>query len=381
MNLYSQDDERAIRAQRRVEDWTASGLLDPAQRDQILPGLHVNLRRTNRFLRATLFVFGFMIVNAAAGLVAVVLDFTGPEFKWLSLLASVACVAAAQYLVTRHRLYHFGVEEAIAIAAVPLFVLFAATISAPNGFSTIVAFAAAAAGSWLLFLRFGYVYAGVAATLLAPMVVFDWNQSDTVRRIAAFALLLAIFVLARQRQRQHDDEYPGDGYGLIAAVAWGAMYFVANLKISGWWSIADGGAAFEWATYAATWIVPIAGMWMAIRHRLRALLDVNIVAALVTLMTNKAYLGLEQKPWDPIVFGMLLIGIAIGTRRWLASGANGSRGGFVAARLLASERERIRLAAAATILAPGAPAAHAPPAGPSVGGGGASGGAGASGSF
>ena len=381
MNLYSPDEERAIRAHRRVEDWVASGLLEPAQRDQILPSLHVDLRRTNRFLRATLFVFGFMIVNAAAGLVAVVLDFTGPEFKWLSLLASVTCAAAAQGLVRRYRLYHFGVEEAVAIAAVPLFVVFAATVGVKSDFSAIVAFAAAAIGSWLLFLRFGYLYAGVAATLLAPMVVFASNQTDTVRRVAAFALLLTIVVLARRRQRQHDDEYPGDAYGIIAAVAWGAMYFIANLKISGWWSIADGGAAFEWTTYAVVWLVPIAGLWIAIRDRQRALLDVNIVAALVTLVTSKAYLGFEQKPWDPVVFGVMLIATAIGTRRWLAGGAGGSRRGFVAERLLASERERLRLAGSATVIAPGPPAAHARAAGPTVGGGGASGGAGATGNF
>ena len=110
------------------------------------------------------------------------------------------------------------------------------------------------------------------------------------------------------------------------------------------------------------------------------MLDVNIVMAIVTLMTNKPYLNGVQKPWDPILFGVLMIAIAIGLKRWLASGADGSRSGFIAERLLASERERLGVAGGAAALAPGAPAPHSHPS-PEIGGGGRSGGAGASGKF
>ena len=35
MSIYSRDDERAIRAQRLVRDWAASGLVSAEQRDRI----------------------------------------------------------------------------------------------------------------------------------------------------------------------------------------------------------------------------------------------------------------------------------------------------------------------------------------------------------
>lgn len=382
MNLYSQDDERAIRAQRMVHDWTKSGLLDESQRDQIMPGLQVDLRRTNMFLRATLFVFGFMIVQSFGGLVAITLGLDESVYQWLALIAAGACVVGAQTLIARYKLYHFGVEEAAAIAAAVFFVIFIALVQPAHRLSTTVIFAAATAAAYALFLRFGYVYAGVAATILAPAVIFSWDQSDTLRRLLAFTLLLTIFFIARERRLDHDDEYPGDAYGLISAVAWAAMYFDANLKVSGWWSVSDNVPAFEWGTYAVVWLVPMAGLWIAIRDRHRAMLDVNIVLAIVTLMTNKLYLGLQPKPWDPIVFGAMLVAVALGLRRWLASGPSGSRNGFVAERLLASERQRLAMAGSATVLAPGAPPAHAHSSGgPSVGGGGTSGGGGASGSF
>jgi hypothetical protein len=128
------------------------------------------------------------------------------------------------------------------------------------------------------------------------------------------------------------------------------------------------------------WILPAAGLWFAIRDRHRLMLDVNIVLAIATMLSNKPYLGAEPKPWDPIVFGLMLIVVAIGLRRWLASGPTGSRAGWVPHRLLASEKARLAMAGSAAALVPGAPAAH-PQEGPAIGGGGGSGGAGASGSY
>jgi hypothetical protein len=379
MNIYSRDDERAIRVQRLVDDWTASGLLQPEQRERIVPTVKVDFRRTNKFLRATLFVIGFIVIIAFTLLVSIFLDFDDQAFSWVALVAAAGCFTIAQAATSKYRLYHFGVEEAAAIAAVLFFVIFAATAFV-SGFSTIAAFAAAAAGAYVLFLRFGYLYAGIAATLLAPMVVMDAGQTDTVRRLLAFVLLLTIFFLSRERREDHDPDYPSDAYGVIEGVAWAAMYLVANLKISEWLSAPDDVPLFYWSTYAVIWMLPVAGLWIAIRDRHRVMLDVNIALAIVTLMSNKPYLGGEPKPWDPILFGVMLVVVAVGLRRWLASGPDGSRKGFIAERILASEREKLALAGSATVFAPGAPAARTHES-PSIGGGGSSGGAGASGKF
>ena len=85
--IYPRDDERAIREQRMVEDWAKSGLLQPEQRERMIPELQVDLRRTNRFLRITLFIFGFMIVNSVVALFAVFLDI---ERRCRTVLAFVA---------------------------------------------------------------------------------------------------------------------------------------------------------------------------------------------------------------------------------------------------------------------------------------------------
>src|SRR6185503_6946574 len=189
------------------------------------------------------------------------------------------------------------------------------------------------------------------------------------------------FGVASERRKDHDPEFPGDLYGALETTAWAAMYLVINLKASQWLLVTvDDVKQFYWATYAGIWILPAVGLYLAIRDRHRWMIDANIVMAIITLMTNKPYLNGIQKPWDPILFGVLMIAIALGLKRWLVSGADGSRSGFVAERLLASERERLGIASSATVVAPGAPAPHAHTS-PNLGGGGRSGGAGASGKF
>ena len=110
------------------------------------------------------------------------------------------------------------------------------------------------------------------------------------------------------------------------------------------------------------------------------LLDASILMLLGTLMSNKPYLGSARYPWDPIVFGLLLMGVAIAIKRWLASGANGIRHGFIGdapAGVGAGTARRLQQRGRAV---PARRARNRSPR-PNLGGGGRSGGAGASGNF
>src|SRR5215213_11705258 len=157
MSVYSRDDERAIRVQRLVNDWAKSGLLTAEQKERILPELPVAFRRTNVFLRATLFVFGYMIVNSLAGLFVITLNLSEGATMYLAVAAAIGFFAVAHFFVTRFRLYRFGIEEAAAVASVSFFAIAASMAFHPT-FSMLQAAIAAAAGSFLVFRRFGYVY-------------------------------------------------------------------------------------------------------------------------------------------------------------------------------------------------------------------------------
>src|SRR5204862_6335297 len=103
--------------------------------------------------------------------------------------------------------------------------------------------------------------------------------------------------------------------------------------------------AFYWLTYAATWIIPAAALADGLRAKDRPLIMTGIVLGLVTLATNKPYLGLRRQTWDPMLLGVVLIGATIALRRWLGNGPGGARGGYTADTLGARGRDWLQAAA------------------------------------
>jgi hypothetical protein len=121
MRRYSQEDEERIRAQRLVREWTRSGMLEPDRGARLEAELHVDVRRTNPFLRAALALFTAVIV---AALVFLTMDVLGVRSVVATAavagIGAIACIGLADYLTLTYRLYRFGVEEALAVAAVVL---------------------------------------------------------------------------------------------------------------------------------------------------------------------------------------------------------------------------------------------------------------------
>jgi hypothetical protein len=132
------------------------------------------------------------------------------------------------------------------------------------------------------------------------------------------------------------------------------------------------------------WILPVAGLWLGLRRKDRFVIVANLAMALMTLTTNKRYLGWPIHSWDPMLFGILLMTTAILIRRWLQHGPNAARHGFTAARILRSDEGLM----AAVSIASAVVHPHIGSREPAVSkvsrlqeGGGQSGGGGASGSF
>jgi hypothetical protein len=383
MRIYAADVERKIRSQALVREWTKSGLLDAAQGERLDAELRVDVRRTNNFLRAGLAFFTALVVGASTAFVGVVFDVDG-EFAIavLTAVSAAACFWLAQRLVVQYRFYRFGVEEALAVASAVLMAIGAAAFVEMlgmfgHGRGPRLAGLIAAAGALLaVYRRFGYVYAAVGALACTAAVPFQLDVAPSVERWLAATILAAAYVIARASRSPSDDQYMGDDAALLQAAAWTGIYLALNLQLN----YAQVGGPFYGFTYVMIWLLPAGGLFLAIRDKDRALLDVSLVMALVTLLTNKAYLGWPRHPWDPILLGILLIAAGIGVRRWLSAGPGGQRAGFTAARIL--NRESGAVTMVGTVSAGFNPDAPSYPDKPDDNfGGGRSGGAGASGSF
>jgi hypothetical protein len=391
MRKYSIQDERAIRTDRAVREWTRSELLDKTQKERMLPELQVELRRTNVFLRFILFAFGLLLIGATVLLVALTFEIKEDLPIAILCFVSAACsLIIAEVLVERFHLYRFGIEEAAAISAAVL-VTVGIAILLPKGFvgadkfTIEIALITASVAAFLVYLRFGYLYAAIVSLFCISLAPFGTDLSQPMQRIFAAGLLTVAFIVARLKAIENQNEFPGDEYRIIQAMAWLGIYASLNLHLASIGSIffAPGleGPPFYVFTYAAIWLLPPIGMILGVRDRDRALIDVNIVLSLVTLATNKAYLHMPRQTWDPILLGLLLVGTAVALRRWLSKG---DRNGLTSARILLSDKRGVAaVATASAALHAGHPTPQAPtqPDRSFQGEGGRSGGAGASGSF
>jgi hypothetical protein len=384
MRRYSEDDEKRIRAQTRVREWTRAGLLDPPQGAQLETELRVDVRRTNVFLRAGLALFTGLIVGASVLFVIVGLNLSREiPIAVVTAMSALACIALAEWLITRFRFYRFGVEEALAVAAVLLLGVSGAAVTASfhvgrNGdLPAAAGLLIAAVGGFGIYRRYGFVYAAVGAMACAAAIPFLLRLSTTARHVVAAATLASVFLVVRSKRRRYQDEYPGDEYGLLQAAAWAGLYIAVNLKLTD--KYVEG--LFYWCTYVTTWVLPIVGLYLALREKDRPLIDVSLVMALVTLLTNKRYLGSPQHEWDPILLGIFLMAVAVVLRRWLSQGPHGQRQGFTAARVLKEDGEVVTLLSTASLkFQPDVPSPEPDPAKTGFDGG-RSGGGGASGSY
>lgn len=380
MRRYAAEDEERVRLQGLVQAWTDEGLLDAKQGATLGAALRVELRRTNPFLRAGLALFTAVIVAAFVLLVIESLSLNDrSSIAVVAALSGVACIAAAEFLVASYRCYRFGVEEMFAVAAVVLFAIGGVeTIDAPRAamgwLPDVVGLLIGTAGALGLYLRFGFVYAALGSMVCVAAIPFQFDLPPVLQRFAAAVICGSVFIVARSGRRRLRDDFPGDEYGVLQAAALAAVYVVSNVQLS------PGSYRVEglpyWCTYGLTWLLPIVGVRLGIRDRDRELMDVGLVLAVITLVTSKPYLGWARNTWDPIVFGMALIGVAVAVRRWIERGSGGDRYGVT----LDPGRDALPVLTIASALGPpvpgsGPPTPHGDPPAPAFGGG-RSGGAG-----
>jgi hypothetical protein len=365
-----------------IQEWCKSGFLEASEITKLGSELRTDLRRTNVFLRALLFFFTVIIVVAAVYLIFVTFHVEEKrEMGIVFIVAAATCFGLAELLVQRSRLYRYGVEEALATSSAILLGIGTALVSPADSdnvriFIVLVVIAVVAA---FLYARFGFVYAAVAAILCAALTPFTFSWSGENEHLLAASMFMLCVLFARARRRQYDEAFPGDDYAVMQAFAWSGVYVVLNIHLPWFYGYSEG--VFYWFTYTAIWVIPAVGLWLALPAKDRLFMHVNVGLLLVTLITNKAYLKLLRQPWDPILFGVLLIGTAIVIKRWLASGANRQRYGYTPERLLAGDRRLLNLVATmSSAMQSNIPSASHRDAKPDFGGG-RSGGAGASGSF
>ena len=217
-----------------------------------------------------------------------------------------------------------------------------------------------------------------------------WTHSPEAQHLIIAAFYAASLVLIATARSRHRLDYLDETYSLAEALLWLGIYLAINLQGSSlnlfarWYgtrATSDFARPFYWTTWVLIWCLPPVIFVRGIRQKDRFVIAVGAIAAVLTLVSNKPYLGWPRHTWDPMLLGILLTGVAIYLRRWLARGPNGIRHGFTAARLSGKDKQWMDVGATVGgLLSPQAPA-------PQAGsqdfrfGGGQTGGGGAGGDF
>jgi hypothetical protein len=370
VRLYSASSEETLRARRLLKDWAGEGFLTKDQYELLGKETVFELRATNIFLRLVLFLFTLIIVGAGAGLFFVVSRPSDQTTGVFLLIFAAVCYAAAEIAVSQARLYRYGIEEALAVCSVVFLcvgmqaALFSGRLYSPrpDAAQSLVPAAGAVFSLWI-WRRFGFSYAFLAAMIFVIFLPGYWTSSHSAQHLIValfYATGLVGVVTVRSR---HRSDYLDEAYSLVEALLWLGIYLAINLQLSSldlpeqWWGrtrlAAEFARPFYWTTWVLIWCLPPIVLARGIRQKDRFVIAVGAIVATLTFVSNKPYLGWPRHTWDPMLLGILLTGVAVFLRRWLARGPDGIRHGFTAARLSGKDKHWINVGA--TVLGPLSP--------------------------
>ena len=400
MRIYPASSEEALRAQKLLKDWAGEGFLSKAQYQILKEETVTDLRTTNIFFRLVLFLFALISLVAAAVLFFLV-SRPSEQGAGVFLLAYAAIsYACAEVAVSQGKLYRYGIEEALAVCSVGFLctgiqaAFFSGSAYSPKPVAalSLVPAAGVVLSIWI-WRRFGFSYAFLAAMIFVLFVPGYWTSSPALQRgIIAGFYATGLTVVARVRSR-HRFDYLDEVYSIVEAFLWLGIYLVFNLQVSlwklpaQWWGGTQAASGFVrpfyWGTWVLIWCLPPIVIARGVRQKDRFVIAVGAAIAVLTLASNKLYLGWPRHTWDPMLLGIVLTGVALLVRRWLARGQGGIFHGFTAIRL--SGRDKQWMDIGQTVVAPVVPHSITPE-GQASGlnfrfGGGRSGGGGAGGEF
>ncbi len=400
MRAYPASSEEALHARNLLKDWAGQGFLTDAQYQRMEQETVCDLRRTNIFLRLVLFFFALIIVAAAVALFfEVVLSRPAVQTTGILLMIFAAIsYAAAEFAVSLARLYRYGIEEALAVCAVAFLCVgmqlafFEGRYSPkPDVMESLVPAAGAATSLWI-WRRFGRPYAFLAAMIFVLWLPGHWTSSHAWQHVIVAAFYAAGLAIVAAVRSRHRFTYLDETYSVAEALLWLGVYVAINLQLSSidllrqWWIAphitTEFSRPFYWTTWVLTWCLPAATLARGLGRKDRFVIAAGAIAAVLTLVTNKPYLGWPRHTWDPMLLGALLFGAALLIRRWLAAGLGGVRHGFTAQRLSGKDKSWMNAAAGAFGLVSPQSIAPSPQTSPEFRfGGGDSGGGGASSDF
>lgn len=381
ISLYKAEQEEKLFIRREARTWARSGLITQEQLGIIDSRTDPGLSQTNIFFRILFFIFTCMCMQTVTGFYVWTVGFRNEvPIAWALLAFGIVAVGLAEYLVRRKAFYRYGIEEALALAGMACactgVVIFISLLKVEPRLLITTGAILASAGAFWLYLRFGFLYAAVISVACACVVPFQLSLPPASERAIVMMILMLILQASIRAERSEAFDFKKERSAMLQACLMAGIYLAVNLRLPELGRAQFGNPApfhqphagfpplFYWTTYGLTFLVPALGLYYGLKSRKRLLTNVSLIVALLTLATNKDYLGFKHYAWDPAVLGVVMVVAAILIMRWLTGGTRESRSGFTAQNLLKPENHGISLADLGAALLPGAIQANLPPVSP-----------------
>jgi hypothetical protein len=388
MNPGCAQGERRFAVRSAARAWKRAGLIDQPALEAIQAAYADDRQRVGTAIRVLLFVFAWIAVQSASGFF--MMFTSGRGYGVIALVSAVFAAGATEFLRNSMRRARSGAEEATAFIAVGSLAgglgwLFFETLPDERAITMLAATTAAASAiaAWRWGgVVFGLVAAGAVFFLLLRFDGARWSWLAVAALAVVPLLRLAESAALAPSQRR------AAGAALVVAIA--AAYAAVHYSLweirafEGWDAQREAlreSSMPEWMALAGTALLPFGLLAFGLGTRRRLLVDLGILTALVSIITGLVYWNPKPEWLVLVASGGLLIGLALGLRRWLDAGNAKERAGWTAEPLF-EHPDRQSLVELAASLATLTPAARQQPAAPGFqGAGGEMGGGGASSSF
>jgi hypothetical protein len=382
------DRYEAVRA--AAADWHRTGWIDDDTRSRIHILYPDDRVRAGRVFRILFFILAVCALQGGLGLIYM-MGRSGIDFGAIAMFGAVACAAGTEYLLGPMKRRQSGIESAFsAVALVQVFIAAASLVnSLQSGFERRLAVdlflfgVLSIAGAW----RWGYTfYAAAGAVMIFVSVTGQqWGRLFWI----ALPMLLFAPLLASCDETRIPPVLRRCGAAALAVTIL-AFYAAINtysldqrMLESGLWTGRSSVTLVPRAlSIALTAMTPPALLVLGIGTRRRLLMNLGLALSVVSAVTVREYSHILPLWLALSGGGVVLLGGAALTARYLGSGAGKERHGLTAEPLFDNPRNRraLEMLAGIASFTPGARTMPAEKAG-FEGGGGKFGGGGASGSF
>jgi hypothetical protein len=285
----------------------------------------------------------------------------------------------AEHFVKKHSFYRHGIEEALSLVAMVLFCYGCLSLfNCWKGYRfdyqliNIIICTLFAITAYWIHLRFGFLYALLISIVALGAIPFQFSLSETAERGLLFLFLCVIICISLIKDKSEIYDFQKEKNTIVQACLLTGIYLTVNLRLPELITVhldksimplkpyAGVAPYIYWGSYILTFLIPIAGICWGFKSRKRFIINISLVAAFLTLSTNKDYLGLKHNAWDPAIMGIMLILISVFVTRWLSKGLNKRKYGLTAENILKRESHGINLVDIGAALTPGFIASQQP---------------------